>query len=132
MQRVCIVKSASTDCYCCSLYWYHTTLQQQHLPTHNKQYDLTKGSTQWEVLISEPLRIVRAFDHTNSSWPVDRKWVVSGRAASGPLQIQFSVLSLAEGELVSKKITYSSIIMLLRLVVLVLVVLVACMLVRVL
>jgi hypothetical protein len=57
------------------------------------QYDKTVNSSSWEVIISEPHHLVTAFQYQNTTWPIDRKWVVAGQRASGPLLLQFTVFA---------------------------------------
>ena len=55
------------------------------------QHDKTVNSSSWEVIISEPASFLPKFDYANTSLPKDRKWVVAGHKASGPLVLQFTV-----------------------------------------
>lgn len=52
---------------------------------------MSPNSTKWEVFINEPDGTVSTLPHLNTSFPQDRKWVVAGHRASGPLVLQFTV-----------------------------------------
>lgn len=46
---------------------------------------------QWELTLSEPTRLLSIFKHMNGSWPIDRKWAISGGSWAGPLKFGFEV-----------------------------------------
>jgi hypothetical protein len=62
------------------------------------QYYKTVNSTSWEVIISEPPHLINAFQYQNTTWPIDRKWVLAGQRASGPLVLQFTVERVAAAD----------------------------------
>jgi hypothetical protein len=60
------------------------------------QYEKSVNSSKWEVLINEPSHFLGIFEYQNTSWPIDRKWVIAGQKASGPLVLQFTVVNVLE------------------------------------
>jgi hypothetical protein len=60
------------------------------------QYDKSANSSKWEMLINEPRHFLGVFQYQNTSWPIDRKWVIAGQKASGPLTLQFTVVDVLE------------------------------------
>jgi hypothetical protein len=63
------------------------------------QYEKSANSSNWEVIIGEPHHLIAGFqNHNITGWPIDRKWVIAGQKASGPLLLQFKVEHVAESD----------------------------------
>eukprot|EP00611_Tribonema_gayanum_P032799 TRINITY_DN992_c0_g1_i4.p1 TRINITY_DN992_c0_g1~~TRINITY_DN992_c0_g1_i4.p1 ORF type:complete len:592 (-),score=136.18 TRINITY_DN992_c0_g1_i4:586-2331(-) len=45
---------------------------------------------EWEMLLNEPTWEIHDFDFHNTSYPIDRKWVLAGDKRSGSVNIQFT------------------------------------------
>ncbi|KAG5178427.1 hypothetical protein JKP88DRAFT_168701, partial [Tribonema minus] len=60
---------------------------------------LPTNTSEWQVIVNEPMRGITGFQFDNPQWPVDRKWVLAGAASAGPLNFKFEVTELPAGRM---------------------------------